>query len=158
MDEQRDGERKKRTDQQRKSDLFHDRGPDQSFSSEGDEAGANDGPGECMSCWDRETRASGEEDPGHRPGQDRQGNIRSDDCAGLDKAMAEGFDHRAGNKGSQCCADHGPNCPPDDSRPIVSDAATDQGCDGFWDVVGSVGEGKSEHESKGEQGDVHRSP
>lgn len=45
----REDEGKERTEQQRKGNLFPDRGPDQSFSSEGDETGADDGPCECMS-------------------------------------------------------------------------------------------------------------
>jgi hypothetical protein len=49
MNDERNDEGEERTEQQRKGNLFPDRGPDQSVSGEGDEAGADDGPGECMS-------------------------------------------------------------------------------------------------------------
>jgi hypothetical protein len=49
MNDERDDQGKERTEQQRKGDLFPDCGPDQSFSGEGDQASADDGPGECMS-------------------------------------------------------------------------------------------------------------
>lgn len=54
MDEQRDREGEERTEQQRKGNFSPDRGPDQSVSGEGNEAGADDGPGERMSRRDRE--------------------------------------------------------------------------------------------------------
>src|SRR5262249_23772007 len=69
--------------------------------------------------------------------------------AGDEQALAKGADHRlAGERGHDATQGCEESSPPD-RAPVVGDAASDESCDSFRHVVGTIGDGQHAGDDEG---------